>query len=51
LSVTVNSKIAVLRLELTLVIKRGFWCDIALLFYGIVLKFFMALMFLIVINF
>jgi len=40
-----QSKIAVLRLELNLTIrpKGGFYCDVVLLFYDTALKFLMAL--------
>jgi len=40
-----QSEIAVLKLELILLIKGGFCCDIALLFYGTALKFLVALIF------
>ena len=40
-----QSKISVLRLELILTIKGGFWCNIAWLFYGTVLKFFNSINF------
>jgi len=40
-----QSETAVLRPELILMIKGGFYCDIVLLFYGNVLKFLMALIF------
>jgi len=40
-----QSKIAVLKLKLILMIEGGFCCDIVLLFYGTTLKFLTALIF------